>query len=215
MHTDSHACASRAVGVHDRYENPVWSKSYRRLQLWYIVYTLYGVYTILYNVLPYWYTYMYCPYPGNGIIVHQWLFLDAHSRKIIPSTMQLKTNSESHWAYTHIRITGRLCHHFFQTDNVSHLSETGSKSTVFPALILVYTVIVTDQRKRNILPSQIVNLGFSWGVRREYLSDLWPVLCTVPGTILDRTRRTADLYEWCTPRYSCVTVLRVLLIATA
>ena len=117
---------------------------------------------------------MYCPYPGNGIIVHQWLFLDAHSRKIIPSTMQLKTNSESHWTRTHIRITGRLCHHFFQTDNVRQVSETKWKSTVFPALILVYTVIVTDQRKRNILPSQIVNLGFSWGVRREYLSDLWP-----------------------------------------
>ena len=86
------ACASRAVCVHDRYENPVRSRSYRRLQSWYIVYTLYAVY----SVLPYWYTYMYCPYPGNGIIVHQWLFLDAHSRKIIPSTMQLKTNSESH-----------------------------------------------------------------------------------------------------------------------
>ena len=46
------ACASRAVGVHDRYENPVWSKSYRRLQLWYIVYTLYAVYTVQYSVLP-------------------------------------------------------------------------------------------------------------------------------------------------------------------
>ena len=32
------ACASRAVCVHNRYENPVRSKSYRRPQLWYIVY---------------------------------------------------------------------------------------------------------------------------------------------------------------------------------
>ena len=40
------ACASRAVGVHDRYENPVRSKSYRRLQFWYIVYTLYAVYIV-------------------------------------------------------------------------------------------------------------------------------------------------------------------------
>ena len=64
------------------------------------------------------------------------------------------------------------------------VSETTSKYTVFPALILVYTVIVTDQRKRNTLVNLglvnlghdlgLVNLGFSWGVRREYmyLSDL-------------------------------------------
>ena len=62
------------------------------------------------------------------------------------------------------------------------VSETTSKYTVFPALILVYTVIVTDQRKRNTLVNLVVNLGlvnlglvnlgFSWGVRREYLSDL-------------------------------------------
>ena len=59
------------------------------------------------------------------------------------------------------------------TDNVRQVSETTSKYTVFPALILVYTVIVTDQRKRNTLVNLgLVNLGFSWGVRREYLSDL-------------------------------------------
>ena len=84
-------------------------------------------------------------------------------------------------------MTGHLSHHFFQTDNVSQVSEAKSRSTVFPALILVYTVIVTDQRKRNILPSRLVNLGFvnlgfvnlgfvnlgfGWGVRRGYLSDL-------------------------------------------
>ena len=34
--------------MHDRYENPVRSKSYRRLQFWYIlvVYTLYAVYIV-------------------------------------------------------------------------------------------------------------------------------------------------------------------------
>ena len=48
------------------------------------------------------------------------------------------------------------------------VSETTSKYTVFPALILVYTVIVTDQRKRNTLVNLglvnlgLVNLGFSW-----------------------------------------------------
>ena len=52
------------------------------------------------------------------------------------------------------------------------VSETTSKYTVFPALILVYTVIVTDQRKRNtfvnlglvlgLVNLGLVNLGFSW-----------------------------------------------------
>ena len=58
------------------------------------------------------------------------------------------------------------------------VSETTSKYTVFPALILVYTVIVTDQRKRNTLVNLglvnlglvnlgLVNLGFSWGVHES------------------------------------------------
>ena len=55
------------------------------------------------------------------------------------------------------------------------VSETTSKYTVFPALILVYTVIVTDQRKRNTLVNLgLVNLGFSWGVFDE---STYPPTC--------------------------------------
>ena len=69
------------------------------------------------------------------------------------------------------KLLGVTPHHAAQ--DLGFHGETKSKSTVFPALILVYTVIVTDQRKRNILLNlEFVNLGFGWGVRREYLSDL-------------------------------------------